>query len=59
VLDLRELTFLDSTGLRLILSERMAARKTGGRFELIAGPPEVQRVFELTRVLDALTFRDW
>jgi anti-anti-sigma factor len=57
VLDLRELTFIDSTGLRLILSENAVARENGGRFELIAGPPRVQRVFELTEVLDHLTFR--
>jgi anti-anti-sigma factor len=57
VLDLRELTFIDSTGLRLVLSEDAAARERGGRFELIAGPPEVQRVFELTALLDHLNFR--
>jgi anti-sigma B factor antagonist len=59
VLDLRELTFIDSTGLRLILSENTAAREKGGCLELVAGPPEVQRVFELTAVLDHLTFRGW
>jgi anti-anti-sigma factor len=59
VLDLRELTFMDSTGLRLILSENTAMRSTGGHFELIPGPPQVQRVFELTQVLDHLTFRGW
>jgi anti-anti-sigma factor len=59
VLDLRELAFIDSTGLHLILAENTAARENGGRFELIAGPPEVQRLFELTQVLEHLTFRNW
>ncbi len=48
VVDLRELTFVDSTGLRSLLRVRAVADGAGGRLVLVPGPPEVQRVFELT-----------
>jgi anti-sigma B factor antagonist len=56
VLDLRELVFLDSTGLRLILREQAAAEAAGSTFELIPGGPGVQRIFDVACVLDRLTF---
>ena len=56
VLDLRELRFMDSTGLRLVMREGIAARTDGREFALIAGPPSVQRIFEVARVDDQLTF---
>ncbi len=40
VLDLREVTFIDSAGLRLVLE---TSRKAG-RFSVVRGPGEVQRV---------------
>ena len=43
VLDLREVTFIDSAGLRLVLESSQA----GGTFAVVRGPHEVQRVFEL------------
>jgi anti-sigma B factor antagonist len=58
IVDLRDVCFLDSTGLRLLLDLSSAARADAHRIELIAGPPEVQRVFELTGTLGALPFRD-
>ena len=48
VLDLRELTFLDSSGLRLLLVLRSAATRDGHRLEIVPGSPAVQRVFDLT-----------
>ena len=48
VLDLRRLSFIDSTGLTVILRYGEAARLAGVRFGLIPGPPAVQRIFELT-----------
>ena len=56
VFDLRELVFMDSSGLRLIMHERVAAEAGGSTFELIAGGPGVQRIFEVACVLDQLTF---
>jgi anti-sigma B factor antagonist len=48
VLDLRRLSFIDSTGLALVLRYAEAARRAGLCFGLIPGPPAVQRIFELT-----------
>lgn len=58
VLDLRALTFMDSSGLRAILSANGAARRDGWQLRLVAGPPAVQRVFEICGVTDGLRFVD-
>lgn len=56
VLDLRGLSFMDSSGLRVILAADARARSTGGRFVLVEGPPGVQRVFQLTLLDRRLEF---
>jgi anti-anti-sigma factor len=56
LLDLRELTFMDSSGLRLILSAHAAARREGVALQIVPGPPAVQRVFEICGVGDELRF---
>jgi anti-anti-sigma factor len=56
LLDLRELTFMDSSGLRLILSAHAAARREGRSLEIVPGPPAVQRVFQICGVEDQLRF---
>lgn len=56
VLDLRELTFMDSSGLRLILSAHSAARREGTMLQIVPGPPAVQRVFQICGVEDELLF---
>jgi anti-sigma B factor antagonist len=48
VLDLRELTFMDSTGLRLVIRWHTAARDEGFEFAVVPGTDVVQRVFRLT-----------
>lgn len=50
VLDLRELTFMDSTGLRLLLSLDAAARSDGFQFSIIDADGPVRRLLELTRL---------
>jgi anti-anti-sigma factor len=57
VLDLRAVSFMDTTGLQLVLALDAAARTDGVELGLIPGPPAVQRVFELCGVLDRLPFR--
>ena len=52
-LDLRELTFLDSTGLSRLVAARRRAMKAGRRLVLVRGPAAVQRVFQLTAVDEA------
>lgn len=56
VLDLRKLTFIDSTGLRLVLSWDERARSNGLAFGLIQGGPEIARVFEITQLVERLSF---
>ena len=57
VLDLRRLSFLDSNGLRLLVQLDAAARADAHRLELIPGPPEVQRIFELSSTTAMLPFQ--
>jgi anti-anti-sigma factor len=56
-LDLSKLRFMGSIGLRLILLARELCEQHGYEFQLIAGPANIQRVFEMTGLLDVLPFR--
>ncbi len=56
-LDLRELMFIDSTGLAEIILTGQLCDRDGYDFSLIRGPRAVQRLFELTGLIDALPFR--
>jgi anti-anti-sigma factor len=57
-LDLRELTFIDSSGLKAFVSLHQAA--AGGEFTyaLISGPPTVHRTFVLTGLDQVLRFAE-
>jgi anti-sigma B factor antagonist len=50
VLDLQQLTFLDSTGLRIILSARELCWRRGQEFAVTPGSPQVQRLLSVTGV---------
>jgi anti-anti-sigma factor len=58
LVDLRELRFIDSTGLRAILEADGRIRQAGGAMVLIRGPRPVHRVFELTRADERRTIVD-
>jgi anti-anti-sigma factor len=58
VVDLSDLAFIDSTGVRLLLQADARSRADANRLSLLRGPRGVQRVFELTGVLDRLPFAD-
>ena len=58
VLDLSGLTFMDSTGIRLILQARDHAFRRGAAFALARGPESVMRVLELVGLDDQLDFVD-
>jgi anti-sigma B factor antagonist len=47
ILDLRGVTFLDSTGLRGIVSADARARKNGFELKIIRGPEQVQKILYL------------
>ncbi len=58
VLDLSGLTFLDSTGLRAVITADERARAQGRRFVIVKGPDAVQRVFAITRLEERLEMVD-
>jgi anti-sigma B factor antagonist len=48
VLDLRRLRFIDSTGLRVIVSAHQRARNQGRRLKIVQGGDAVKRLFRLS-----------
>jgi anti-anti-sigma factor len=58
LIDLTGVRFMDSSGLASILRALHAARGNGHRLSVRRGSPQVQRLFELTGVVDRLTFED-
>ena len=56
VVDLRDVTFLDSSGLRLLLRLDERQREREGRLVLVKGGRRVSRVFELTGADEHLSF---
>ena len=56
--DLSKLTFLDSTGLRCIVTADERAREQGRRMVIVRGPDAVQRVFSITRLEERLEIVD-
>lgn len=58
VIDLRELEFLDSTGLRTLVSADQRARDAGRRLAIVRGPEAVDRIFNVTRLDERLDLVD-
>jgi anti-anti-sigma factor len=58
VLDLRDVSFFDSTGLELILDAEVRAREDGRTFVVLPGDGEPLRVLELAEVADRLTLQE-
>src|SRR5262245_39554434 len=50
VLDLRALTFIDSSGLRAVIMADQRVSAAGGRFIVVRGPDPVNQVLEMTGV---------
>ena len=50
VLDLRELEFIDSSGLRTLLTARRRAEEAGAQFSLVAGHRGLERTLEIAGV---------
>jgi anti-anti-sigma factor len=50
VIDLRGLTFIDSSGLRALIMADQQVRARGGRFVVVRGPERVNEVLEMTGV---------
>jgi anti-sigma B factor antagonist len=58
VLDLSQLDFMDSTGLRFVVLADARAREESRRFALVRGNQDVHRIFEITRMADRLEILD-
>jgi anti-sigma B factor antagonist len=58
ILDLRRITFLDSSGLHLAVETKERAAGIGAEFAIIPGPPPVQRTFEAAGLCPLLSFVD-
>ena len=50
IADLRDLAFLDSTGVRVLLAVDLSARERGLRFGVVRGDGMVARLLEVTRI---------
>jgi anti-anti-sigma factor len=58
VLDLREVGFMDTSGLRYVLELNERASQDGFDLQLVKGPRAVQRVFEVSGLESRLPFVD-
>jgi len=58
ILDLRGLAFLDSSGLRSVALAARRLTDSGRSLVLVRGRESVQRVFEITRMVERLEFVD-
>ncbi len=54
IIDVEDLQFIDSAGLRVILGAHQDARGRGQEFALTPGPPQVQRLLAVAGVGDHL-----
>jgi anti-sigma B factor antagonist len=58
LVDLSGLRFMDSTGLRLLVTADLRLREDGRELRLVPGPEPVHRVFRLALLEERLTFVD-
>jgi len=58
VLDLREVSFMDTSGLRYVLEVVERADRDGFSVQIVRGPAAVQRVFEVSGLDPRLPFVD-
>lgn len=58
LLDLENIKFIDSTGLRAILAARQLCAGSGCELTLTRGSMSVQRLFKLTGLVDQLSFSE-
>ncbi len=58
IVDLRQLEFMDSTGLSVLVRAHQRATENGQRFGVVRGPQQVQRLLSLTGVADRLNIAD-
>ncbi len=57
LVDISDVGFIDSVGVRSILTVKAACAKAGCEFTMTHGSEHGERIFELTRLLEHLPFR--
>ena len=57
IADMRQVDFLDSSGLRSILTVKALCEERSCRFSMTHGSGQAERLFELTRLVERLPFR--
>ena len=58
ILDLSRLTFIDSTGVQLLVAADARSRADSNRLRLLRGPLAVHRVLQICALEDRLPFAD-
>ena len=58
VIDLRGVTFMDSSGIRLLIETQVASQRDGFAFAVVRGPEPVQRLLEIAGLLPRMPFVD-
>jgi anti-sigma B factor antagonist len=58
IIDLQNLTFIDSSGLQALITGHELCCARGHELRIVPGPENVQRLFELTGMNEALPFTD-
>ena len=58
ILDLRQLEFMDSTGLSALIKAHQRAQEAGQRFGVVRGGAQVQRLLDLTGIGERITLVD-
>lgn len=58
MVDLRDVTFIDSAGLRVLLGSKTRAERAGHRFFVVGASDAIRRVFELTETTRVLENQD-
>jgi anti-sigma B factor antagonist len=55
IVDLSEVTFLDSTGLGVLVGALKRRREAGGVLRLVIAEPRILRIFEITGLVDVFS----
>jgi anti-sigma B factor antagonist len=58
IIDLRELDFMDSTGLSVLVRAHQRIEEQGRQLAMVKGPQQVQRLLSLTGVAERMTLVD-
>jgi anti-anti-sigma factor len=58
LIDLTDLTFMDSSGLTMVIKANQSAKRNGHHLSFRNASPQVRQLFELTGVLEELTFEE-